>query len=143
MEKKRKYVNEDTHDRDHKKFRSDNRQAPLPTYEQRLNERETNESRLKTRQNQIEIGKNTEGYRRYIAAVPKEKRERGNDDHPVTPNIHRSCSKRSFDGQLRKWRRLLHKWDPVTEEGDVTISNADLEELGNLLQDDDDLIIHI
>ena len=36
---------------------------------------------------------------------------------PVTPDIHQACSKRAFDGQVRKWRRKLHAWDPV-EEGD-------------------------
>ena len=36
---------------------------------------------------------------------------------PVTPDIHQACSKRAFDGQVRKWRRMLHAWDPV-EEGD-------------------------
>ena len=34
---------------------------------------------------------------------------------PMTPDIHAPCSKRAFDGQVRKWRRMLHAWDP--EEG--------------------------
>ena len=29
---------------------------------------------------------------------------------PMTPDIHAPCSKRAFDGQVRKWRRMLHAW---------------------------------
>lgn len=32
---------------------------------------------------------------------------------PATPRKNQKCSKRSWDGQVRKWRRELHKWDPV------------------------------
>ena len=38
---------------------------------------------------------------------------------PVTPDVHQSCSKRAFDGQVRKWRRMLHAWDPPGAEGDA------------------------
>jgi histone RNA hairpin-binding protein len=31
---------------------------------------------------------------------------------PCTPDIRQVCSKRSWDGQIRKWRRLLHEYDP-------------------------------
>jgi len=65
--------------------------------------------RLETRQKQIDIGKNTTGYQCYFIQVPKEKRKRCD---PQTPNIYQVCSKRSWDGQIRKWRRLLHKYDP-------------------------------
>ncbi len=37
--------------------------------------------------------------------------------NPATPDIRQICSKRSFDGQIRKWRRDLHYWDPTGEEG--------------------------
>lgn len=33
-------------------------------------------------------------------------------EHPRTPDIRQVCSKRSWDGQIRKWRRLLHEYDP-------------------------------
>ena len=37
--------------------------------------------------------------------------------HPMTPNPRKPCSKRSWDGQVRKWRRALHQYDPpMTEE---------------------------
>eukprot|EP01127_Copromyxa_protea_P009912 TRINITY_DN2375_c0_g3_i1.p1 TRINITY_DN2375_c0_g3~~TRINITY_DN2375_c0_g3_i1.p1 ORF type:complete len:339 (-),score=89.52 TRINITY_DN2375_c0_g3_i1:300-1316(-) len=72
-------------------------------------ERESDEHRLEQRQKQIDYGKKTVGYERFTALVPKEKREPG---HPVTPRKNQKCSKRSWDGQVRKWRRELHKWDP-------------------------------
>lgn len=36
--------------------------------------------------------------------------------HPRTPDIRQVCSKRSWDGQIRKWRRLLHEFDPPKDE---------------------------
>ena len=36
---------------------------------------------------------------------------------PHTPDPKQTCSKRSWDGQIRKWRRLLHDYDPPLEEG--------------------------
>lgn len=36
--------------------------------------------------------------------------------HPRTPDIRQVCSKRSWDGQIRKWRRLLHEYDPPKGE---------------------------
>ena len=36
--------------------------------------------------------------------------------HPDTPDVKQICSKRSFDGQVKKWRRQLHFWDPVDED---------------------------
>lgn len=37
--------------------------------------------------------------------------------HPQTPNVHQECSKRSMDGQVRKWRRMLHAFDPGVMNG--------------------------
>ena len=34
---------------------------------------------------------------------------------PMTPDVRQACSKRAFDGQVRKWRRMLHEWDPEGE----------------------------
>ena len=42
---------------------------------------------------------------------------------PVTPDVHQVCSKRAFDGQVRKWRRMLHAWDPP--EGEEEGGGAD------------------
>lgn len=30
---------------------------------------------------------------------------------PRTPDIYQCCSRRSWDGQIKKWRRMLHKYD--------------------------------
>lgn len=69
--------------------------------------------RLCQRQKQIDYGKNTLGYERYIEMVPRYKRTKS---HPRTPDIRQVCSKRSWDGQIRKWRRLLHEYDPPKGE---------------------------
>lgn len=95
-----------------------------------LVERETCPKKLASRQKQIDYGKNTTGYALYTAQVPKNQRKRG--DHPWTPNKFQICSKRSWDGQVRKWRRALHKFDPsepCETETDSTCSNeVDSEE---------------
>ena len=62
------------------------------------------QSKLLQRQKQIDYGKNTVGYEKYLQLVPKSKR--GPTD-PKTPNIYVSNSKRAFDGMVKKWRREL------------------------------------
>nr|XP_047124740.1 histone RNA hairpin-binding protein isoform X2 [Hydra vulgaris] len=70
---------------------------------------ETDEQRIKNREKQIAIGKNTEGYRKYIAEVPRSDRT---PVHPWTPDKYSVCSTRSWQGVMRIWRRKLHYWDP-------------------------------
>ena len=41
------------------------------------------------------------------------KRQKGD---PVTPDKYRSCSTRSWQGQIKVWRRTLHKWDPQVDD---------------------------
>jgi len=72
-------------------------------------EQETDERKLVNRQKQIDYGKNTVGYARYLSTVSRSARKRGD---PWTPEKSQVCSKRSWDGQVRKWRRALHKHDP-------------------------------
>lgn len=70
---------------------------------------ETDPHRIQQRQRQIDFGKNTIGYQRYLEKYPvKRKRPR---HLPNTPDVRKKCSKRAFDGQVRAWRRRLHEWD--------------------------------
>lgn len=76
---------------------------------------ETDPHRISQRLKQIEYGKNTIGYYKYSRAVSRDSRRRGLD--PETPDARQACSKRSFDGQVRKWRRALHAWDDYEGDG--------------------------
>jgi len=88
-------------------------------------EKETDPKRIKARQTQIDYGKNTSGYDNYIKQIPKHKRTKG---CPMTPDIHQQCSKRSWDGQIRSWRRTLHKYDPPQCEDEIVIHLSEEEE---------------
>ena len=67
-------------------------------------QRETDPHRLAQRQKQIDIGKNTRAYARYIELVPKQRRRWFGKKpvDPTTPDVGQICSKRAFDGQVRR-----------------------------------------
>ena len=81
-----------------------------------VNERETDPRRLSQRRKEIAYGKNTLGYERYLAQVPKHKRGARYSEHPRTPDSTKKVSKRAFDGTVKAWRRALHEWDPPKDE---------------------------
>jgi len=83
------------------------------------------DQRLIQRQKQIDYGYRTVGYLRYRLLVPKEARK---PEHPRTPKKAQGCSKRSWDGQLKKWRRDLHLWDPDNLEAFRALLNSDVVE---------------
>ena len=42
--------------------------------------------------------------------------------HPKSPNKHQICSRKSWDGQIKKWRRQLHVFDP-SPNGDMSTAD--------------------
>ncbi|XP_019728918.1 stem-loop binding protein 2 isoform X1 [Hippocampus comes] len=97
------------------------------------NNTETNAAVLKRRQKQILYGKNTSGYQNYLQQVPKHMRDP--KLHPSTPNKYRKYSRRSWDMQVRIWRRALHQWDPPSDAPSDTCDLAldPVEQLQNQL----------
>ena len=81
--------------------------------------------RLQTRLRQVQYGYNTVGYVRYLQLVPREVRSRNQIGHPRTPDPYQIWSKRSYDGQVKKWRRLLHRYDIAGGENISTVAKAE------------------
>ena len=44
---------------------------------------------------------------------------------PMTPDKNKPCSTRAWQGQVKVWRRALHKYDPPNEEGFTQFTSKD------------------
>ncbi|CAH1783462.1 unnamed protein product [Owenia fusiformis] len=84
-------------------------------------EKETDKVLIAKREKHISYGKNTVGYENYVKLVPFGMRTR---DHPKTPNKYRKCSRRSWDTQIKIWRRALHFYDGLTGKRSQCSSRA-------------------
>lgn len=80
---------------------SGNRSSPV--------EVETDISVINRRQKQLDFGKNTVGYSNYLLMTPKAKRSKVD---PRTPDKFLKFSRRSWDQQIKLWRKKLHSYDP-------------------------------
>lgn len=72
-------------------------------------EYENDQQVISRRQKQLDYGKNTIGYQAYLTKVPKSNRSREN---PVTPDKFVKYSRRSWDQQVKIWRKKIHEFDP-------------------------------
>lgn len=72
-------------------------------------EYENDQQVISRRQKQLDYGKNTIGYQAYLSKVPKSNRSREN---PVTPDKFVKYSRRSWDQQVKIWRKKIHEFDP-------------------------------
>lgn len=67
---------------------------------------------LESRQRQIDICFNTNGYKNYIIFCNLT----GLTFSEHYPSKYLECSKRSWDGQIILWKRFLHKFDDIRPE---------------------------
>ena len=92
---------------------------------------ETVAKAVTSREKQVTYGKETEGYRNYRAALPKEDRQWNNPAHPNTPRVEFDRPRRKFKRAITLWRQALHAWDDRDTADDTFIEGlATLKDLG-------------
>lgn len=89
------------------------KQPPATTQKVGLKQKETDDRRIRQRAKQISYGENTLGFK--IAHHPKLSLMCGKSV-PRAPAKDQKCSKRCWDAQVRRWRLLLHQFDPNSPE---------------------------
>ncbi|XP_070541104.1 histone RNA hairpin-binding protein-like isoform X1 [Ptychodera flava] len=82
---------------------------------------ETDEEVLARRQKQIDYGKNTAAYWTYVKQLPRSKRSK---HHPKTPSKYQVCSRRSFDAQVKNWKKQLHLFTENPDASGTTSTHA-------------------
>uniref|UniRef100_A0A0G4FSD6 Histone RNA hairpin-binding protein RNA-binding domain-containing protein n=1 Tax=Chromera velia CCMP2878 TaxID=1169474 RepID=A0A0G4FSD6_9ALVE len=82
--------------------------------------------RMMQRRKQIDIGKSSKSYQRYLSKVPKEKRVArwARAQHPWTPDFRADLSVRDFVARVKEWRRLLHKFHDDSPDHQVCFQGA-------------------
>jgi len=78
---------------------------------------ETDQAVLGRRAKQIELGKNTLDYDKYVKLVQRVER---NDFMPRTPNKYKKYGRRRWDGAVRTWKQQIHTTITGLEEGHET-----------------------
>ncbi|XP_074642781.1 uncharacterized protein LOC141899996 isoform X2 [Tubulanus polymorphus] len=84
---------------------------------------EGDEAVLARRQKQIDYGKNTEDYHRYVEVVKKDERKKC---MPKTPCKYQKYSRRGWDGLVRSWKKKIHMWESVAEKKEPKLRTEDL-----------------
>jgi len=69
---------------------------------------ETDPVVLQRRDKQIGMGKDSNSYCSYLAAIPKRQRNRYD---LRTPDRDLKMSRRNFDARVKKWKKSLHNWE--------------------------------
>ena len=72
------------------------------------------------REKQIEYGKNTVDYDRYIELVRREDRK---DRMPRTPNKNRKYSRRQWDGLVKSWKQNIHNTVAALEAAEDKVTD--------------------
>uniref|UniRef100_A0AC34F9V5 Histone RNA hairpin-binding protein RNA-binding domain-containing protein n=1 Tax=Panagrolaimus sp. ES5 TaxID=591445 RepID=A0AC34F9V5_9BILA len=78
------------------------------------------EALLSRRAKDLEKAKEKDVYQRYASEVPRALRKNG--IHPKTPNKYINYSRRSWDSQIRAWKRKLYDWAGLSPSTSVVNS---------------------